>query len=531
MKKTKTKPEEEPGVAGGGTLGAERLLPGEGEVRVRLYSEGLGDCFLLAFPRPKRPDDPCYLLIDCGAAKSDPGRKARASQVVENIALATGGHLDVLVITHQHFDHVSGFQDVWQQWKKIVVDALYLPWTESTAEKGEHSSTTDFRKVLEKAAEQAEKQGALSSPPDIGAPEGPGDMDEIMTFIRSLPSSAPRYFVPGDVFRLPGADSHGYVLGPPLPTQADDKGRRYIELLVDGASGVMYSYEDLGMKVDSGRPSGPRSISVSDDQGIPALASGILSQGPLTDLATRHDDETFSPFSPELRLDWDAAMSSGFFQQTYAFPKTDWRNVNTDWMASSSALALRAGGFTNNVSFVIAFDLPGSDKMLLFPGDAQVGSWLSWHDIQNWNFRDTPSDSCNPPGAGTSQTLMENLLSRVAFYKVGHHGSHNATIKDKGLEKMTRKDLVAFVPVSIPVAQDYMSYCPMPFYPVIRAVQRATAGRVFLPNGNAIEPLPVGQTQDALRAEAGIAPASTDIPAVKNVEAMPLYLDFTLSAS
>jgi hypothetical protein len=33
-------------------------------VNVRMYRQGHGDCFLLAFP--KKNGDACYVLIDCG---------------------------------------------------------------------------------------------------------------------------------------------------------------------------------------------------------------------------------------------------------------------------------------------------------------------------------------------------------------------------------------------------------------------------------------------------------------------------------
>jgi hypothetical protein len=39
-----------------------------------------------------------------------------------------------------------------------------------------------------------------------------------------------------------------------------------------------------------------------------------------------------------------------------------------------------------------------------------------------------------------------DLLKRAIFYKVGHHGSHNATLKEKGLEEMERLR-VAMIPV------------------------------------------------------------------------------------
>ena len=39
-----------------------------------------------------------------------------------------------------------------------------------------------------------------------------------------------------------------------------------------------------------------------------------------------------------------------------------------------------------------------------------------------------------------------DLLKRAIFYKVGHHGSHNATLKAQGLEEMERLR-VAMIPV------------------------------------------------------------------------------------
>jgi hypothetical protein len=39
-----------------------------------------------------------------------------------------------------------------------------------------------------------------------------------------------------------------------------------------------------------------------------------------------------------------------------------------------------------------------------------------------------------------------DLLKRTVFYKTGHHGSHNATLREQGLELMTNLK-VACVPV------------------------------------------------------------------------------------
>jgi hypothetical protein len=534
-----------------------RLLPQPGEIKMRLYGQGLGDCFLLAFPRLDDPENqnPCYLVIDCGVAMSTPDKELRIQKVVADIAVATGGRIDALAITHQHFDHISGFQDAWEQWKKIKIGALYLPWTESTAATGEHKAAQAFRDVLEKAAKKALERAAeedLKVHPGFraqadflgvslaaaggGMDKKPTGMDATMELIRGLcDADKIRYFAPGDVFLLPGTGSHGYVLGPPLPGQKDEKERKYIELLVDEKE--MYSYGPLGLKVDQGKPGGDSAFALSDDRGLPALASAVLAAGTFD----RDADEGFSPFAPEIRLDWDSAMASPFFQEHYgeSAPRGQegaWRRVDTDWLTGLTALALRAGDYTNNVSLVLAFDLPGSEKMLLFPGDAQVGNWLSWHEIKEWHYRDA-SAPAQPPEAHGGQTLMQDLLSRIVFYKVGHHGSHNATIAAKGLEAMIHKDLVAYVPVSVPVAQDLMGYCPIPFYPVLRALQKKTGGRAFLPSGKALMPPPLSDAQNAaLLAAAGIVPAAEMLPEKRNAKGeilegkVPLYLEVTVGA-
>jgi hypothetical protein len=297
---------------------------------------------------------------------------------------------------------------------------------------------------------------------------------------------------------------------------------------------VMYSYAPFGLKVDPGLPGGSKAFALSDDRGLSALASSLLA----ADGLGRSGDEGFCPFAPEVRLDWDNAMASPFFQKHYGESQERgeggaWRRIDYDWLAGSANLALRAGDYTNNVSLVLAFDVPDSDKMLLFPGDAQVGNWLSCHEIEGWQLRGDARPA-NPPAANDQQTLMENLLGRVAFYKVGHHGSHNATLKDRGHELMNRPDLGAYVPVSVPVAQDLMGYCPMLFYPVMHALQRKTQGRVFLPDGEPVHPPLAGHDSEAaLLAEAGITKAEELLPEKKKgnqvlEEKVPLYLEMTV---
>jgi hypothetical protein len=281
----------------------------------------------------------------------------------------------------------------------------------------------------------------------------------------------------------------------------------------------MYSYEQFGLTADG---QGHHAALYANAEGgeTSSLSSALLG-GPDGDA----EFDRYSPFDPTVQIGWDEGLQLPFFWDHYT-SGPDWRRVDNDWLEAAADMALRAGDFTNNISLVLAFELPRSHKVLLFVGDAQVGNWLSWHRIGKWR----------PLGASApgEPANMDDLLRRVAFYKVGHHGSHNATIRDQGLEKMG-DGLTAFIPVSVPVAHDIMGYCPMPFYPVLRGLQQKARGAVFLADGQLLEPLPDGADATTIEAAAGVR-RSTEMLAAKvrhpgeaPIEGeVPLWIEFTL---
>jgi beta-lactamase superfamily II metal-dependent hydrolase len=77
--------------------------------------------------------------------------------------------------------------------------------------------------------------------------------------------------------------------------------------------------------------------------------------------------------------------------------------TNDAGILSAAALLERV---VNNTSLFFVLDVAGT--RLLFPGDAQQGAWD--HVLADKQNR--------------------ALIKDCAFYKVGHHGSHNATPKD-----------------------------------------------------------------------------------------------------
>ena len=102
-------------------------------IKVRMYRHGFGDCFLLQFMDGKKRIS--SMVIDCGLKNQSPSVDgARLKDVVGNIAaeLTPDGEdnpeLDTLVITHEHWDHVSGFNP--NLFKDFKVDEVWMAWTE-----------------------------------------------------------------------------------------------------------------------------------------------------------------------------------------------------------------------------------------------------------------------------------------------------------------------------------------------------------------------------------------------------------------
>src|SRR5215203_5323490 len=77
-------------------------------VRVRTYRHGLGDCHLLRFRKPD--GKPLHVLIDFGVVNRTKNPETVMKPVAEDIAKESGGVLDLVIATHQHTDHLSGFK-------------------------------------------------------------------------------------------------------------------------------------------------------------------------------------------------------------------------------------------------------------------------------------------------------------------------------------------------------------------------------------------------------------------------------------
>ena len=441
------------------------------KARVRMYRPGLGDCFLLTFWEDAHAD-PRHVMVDCGVlvGTKDGAKKLRAA--VAHVKEETG-HLDAIVATHEHWDHVSGFVQARELFDELDVREVWLGWTEDP--KGERARALREDRALRltglRAAEASWSALAAASgskavrsgePLDVTrsvlsffgdeptgaggalAATGGGTDDAWRYLVKERAGCKRRFLEPGDTFALHGTKGvRVFVLGPP---RAEGLLRRS-----DPSTRDPETYQGRGHRL-------------SACHGLLA-ATQRLAQ-PRDEASAPRDGD---PFDARHRIEpAEAEHDGGFFEQRY-FASTDaWRRIDHDWLEPLGDLALDLDSDTNNTSLVLAFELGDGGDVILMAGDAQVGSWLSWSSVK---FRYQVDGE-------RRRVTAEELLSRVVLYKVGHHGSHNATLAKGGLEAMTHEGLVAMIPVDEAMARDKKKW-DMPFPPLLRRLREKTRGRIL----------------------------------------------------
>ena len=101
-------------------------------VKVRMYKKLLGDCFLIILEGKNGDSDAAaHILIDCGVLQGTRGTKALMTSAVENIYETAGEKgLDLVVVTHEHYDHICGFQMASEIFADRKFEHLWMAWTD-----------------------------------------------------------------------------------------------------------------------------------------------------------------------------------------------------------------------------------------------------------------------------------------------------------------------------------------------------------------------------------------------------------------
>src|SRR3984957_6007545 len=119
--------------ASGTTTSPSAPADGSYRAKIRMYRQGLGDCFLVSLKRSGNAPD-YKILIDCGVILGTPDPTTVMTKVVDDIVAVTHGEVDLLLATHEHWDHLSGFIQAAASFERLKVGQVWLAWTEDPAD-------------------------------------------------------------------------------------------------------------------------------------------------------------------------------------------------------------------------------------------------------------------------------------------------------------------------------------------------------------------------------------------------------------
>ncbi len=334
-------------------------------ITVRMYNVGFGDCFLLLIPGGERT---AKVLVDCGSHFLGPGPRPIgevARQVVADITEDGVARIDLVVATHRHQDHVSGFASA--AWQDVEVGEVWMPWTEDP----EDDAAERLREQHSRLAAAIDR--AVPTLPQAGVTD-----DDDLEFIRALAfnSLTNERAMSTLHFGFAGRARRRFLSRLQEPLQP-----------VEGLPGV--TVHVLGPSRDPAVIA--RMRPPSEESFLRLVASG---DGPGADGRLPFD------------LDW--SISADDFRADPSFAQLQpggqvigmLRKLTRDSVVFTAASLEDA---VNNTSLMLVFEV--GRAVLLFPGDSQWGTWELL----------------------LADTGTRRLLGRTSFYKVGHHGSHNAS--------------------------------------------------------------------------------------------------------
>jgi hypothetical protein len=434
-------------------------------VAIRMYCLGTGDCFVLKFFSGKTRK--YTMMIDCGCCKGGP---AEFKPFLQDLVQYVNNSIDLLVVTHEHNDHVNGFAKHPDIFKAMDIKEAWFAWTENPEDPdGFAQELLKKRKNMRIALQKA--INAYKSRHDTARINGNGDKDTNAYDQIKLNNS--RAFLNGlNTLASINLDETDGTEGNALP------GMRIIKEILEKKK-VKIRYLSPGDIVTVSQAPGIKFYVL----GPPQRKDFIFKEGKEgrdvyeKNIALNHCSLALNAFlslNQESRNDVpfaeDYIVQGDDTECLYFDPHNQWRKIDDDWLSSAGSLALRLNSHINNTSLALAIESAATGKVLLFPGDAEYGSWESWHQIRKWNKK-----------GRNGKHLTEDLLNRTIFYKVGHHLSYNGTALEKGILMMESDELSAMATLDRKVIAEKWKGT-MPNKLLLQELIKRCQGRVFLMN-------------------------------------------------
>jgi len=390
------------------------------DVMVRMYHVGFGDCFLLTIQGERSH----RVLIDCGTHSgtllkdSDPTFEECVAEIVTDIKklAATdpedckGPDLDVVVVTHRHRDHVHGFS-FHDLWRDVTVGEVWMPWVENLRDpmaRGIRDKQEDSARVAFHALKSlsASLRGASGSDPL--AAKRVKQVDEAIDIVYNSTNNAKAFEQLRGKHGFTGNGAKARYL-PRTGFRPDRLGTAELDkVLPHTVVHVLGPSHDARVIKNLDPPAGAGYLRLlGTKEGLESLE------------CERTDECAAAPIPFE--GSWTAEEDDYGFDES---PLVDLRALCARALDSPLQIAYRIDNALNGTSLVLLFEI--GDVKLLFPGDAQWGTW---------------------------QVILEDertakLLDRLTLYKVGHHGSHNATPREFVEKKLKQSTEAALVSVA-----------------------------------------------------------------------------------
>lgn len=300
-----------------------------GKLSVSMFNVGFGDCFLVEIPVGRKP---FRILFDCGRhSGGKKGNQDLADRVIDAARDPDGtARIDVVVGTHRHKDHVSGFAA--DGWDKVEVREVWMPWSEDPEDPNARGIVG--RQVA--AAAMALKAFGPSSA--LGAAEAA--TASLMGLALTNEAAMDTLY-------------HGFA-GNPVRRYLPDRDRPQEPLALSGFPGLRFHV--MGPPRDESMLGTMEPPKAETFRRLAAAAAEAATDGPLV------------PFPPAWHV--KSNPTSGQLTQEEEDSIAGLSNA-----ASLTALSAAVDNAINNTSLVIMIEV--GEAFLLFCADAQWGNWKS----------------------------------------------------------------------------------------------------------------------------------------------------------